>query len=349
MNRVLVTGATGYIGGHLVARLVQEGIDVRCLVRRLPTTGPLVDHQVECVVGELEDEASIRSATTSCDTVFHLAGRTSAWREADLTRTNGLGTHRVAQACANRPGDTPPTLIVISSLAAAGSSPHRRLRDERAAPRPTSAYGRSKRAGEVAAEWWAGRVPTSVIRPGIVFGPSNREVLPMFQSIAKAGFHATPGFQSRRVALIHHDDLIELMIQVAERGGRLEPPENEDARRGRRDQPPENVGYYFAAAPEAPTYPELGRMIAQALGRPRVLVLPVSDWFVWLLAVGNQTAASLMGVNTSLNLDKMREAFAGDWVCATDRAARELGFRPARDLQTRLDETATWYLDQGWL
>lgn len=391
MPRALVTGATGFIGSHLVETLRLAGYEVRCLVRSSSRLDLLSAHQVELVTSHLEDAAGLKRAVAGCDTIYHLAGRTSAVRRQDLYRTNGWGSYLLAQACAET--TTPPCLIVVSSLAAAGTAISGRHRQEADPSAPISEYGRSKRAGELAAAAWASRVPISIVRPGIVFGPRNEEMLPMFRSIARLRIHAVPGYQPRRVGLIHHTDLIDILLRVEKEGQRLTaaatcPPcsrssvarrvrlDNDDGDNLRRyivndESSHENgsqsigrygvsqvsvsphrfdgQGYYFAVAPEFPTYAELGRMIARALGTGNALILPIAEVCAWLAAAGNQYVNLARGRTDSFNLDKMREAFAGDWTGCTLRLEQELGFAPSCSLQTRLNETAEWYRANGWL
>jgi nucleoside-diphosphate-sugar epimerase len=313
-------------------------------VRPSPRVEALAQLGVELVTGDVCDCVPLRDALRGCDYVFHLAGKTSALRRQELFQTNAYGSFLIAQACARQ--TTPPRLIVVSSIAAAGTAIAGRLRREDDASRPVSDYGRSKRAGELAAAAWARRVPISVVRPAIVFGPRNREMLPMFQAIQRFGVHPVPGYSARRIGLIHIDDLLEILLRVADQGqsiasDRPSPLEDRPAGIGR--------GIYVAADPQFPTYIQLGRMIAKALGNRRILALPIAEPIVWVAAGVSQAFDRLRHQASSFNLDKMREAFAGDWTGSTERLEHEFGFRPTRTLQQRLAETAAWYQQEGWL
>ncbi len=345
MATILVTGATGFIGGHLVRTLVSQHHRVRCLVRQRSSTTALASLDVELAVADLDNPQELDRWVQDCDLVFHLAGRTSALKREDLFRTNALGSQAIAEACAKKL--TPPTLIVVSSLAAAGTGVAGRPRDISDRIRPVSEYGRSKRAGELAAIAWAHRIPLSIVRPGIVFGPANREMLPMFLSVARYHVHAVPGFTARRVALIHDDDLIEILLRVAERGKRIAPGQS------RTSTPPaqriSSDGFYFVADPQFPTYAQLGRMLNVATGRSGALVLPIAEPIAWLAAAGNQWVNRLRGQTDSFNIDKMREAFAGHWTLQVSRLHSELGFVPPLSLQERLNATANWYRQHGWI
>lgn len=345
MATILVTGATGFIGGHLVRTLVARNHRVRCLVRQHSSLSSLASLDVELAVADLDDPQGLHRWVQDCDQVFHLAGRTSALRRQDLFRTNALGSFAIAKACANKL--TPPTLIVVSSLAAAGTGVAGRPRDTTDRIRPVSEYGRSKRAGELASMAWANRIPLSIVRPGIVFGPANREMLPMFLSVARYRIHAVPGFTARRVALIHDDDLIEILLRVAERGRRVSSPTS--TTRHPRNGQLTGDGFYFVADPQFPTYAHLGRMLNVATGRSGALVLPIAEPIAWLAAAGNQWINRLRGQTDSFNVDKMREAFAGHWTLEVSRLQSELQFVPPMTLQERLTATANWYREHGWI
>jgi nucleoside-diphosphate-sugar epimerase len=299
---------------------------------------------VELVLGDVCDADLLRGALRECDWVFHLAGKTSANSRQQLYHTNAYGSFVVAQSCAAQ--TTPPRLIIVSSLAAAGTAIAGRQRRDDERSRPVSEYGRSKRAGELAAAAWAGHVPLSIVRPAIVFGPRNRDMLPMFQAIGRFQVHPVPGYTTRRVSLIHIDDVVEILWRVAGRG---ECVPAEAARRSSDRVWRNSRGIYLAAAPEFPTYAQLGRMIARALGNRRTLVLPVPEPFAWLAAGASQGLDRLRQQSGSFNLDKMREAFAGDWTAFSERTEQELDFWPQQSLQQRLSETADWYRREGWI
>src|SRR6056297_3292269 len=129
MQSALVTGSTGFIGQHLVRRLLAEGVEVRCLVRSVARGEPLRADGATLVQGDVVDEGTLRSAIGDVDTVFHLAGLTKATRTRSLWNVNEKGTRNVAATCAARP--SPPTLVYVSSLAAAGPCIEGRPRTER--------------------------------------------------------------------------------------------------------------------------------------------------------------------------------------------------------------------------
>ena len=128
MNRVFVTGASGFMGQHLVAALAARGACVRCLVRPTSRVRSLTRQGAELCLGDVTQPEVLRDGIAAADVVFHLAGLTRALHVRDLMRINAQGTWNVARACAAQA--RPPVLVVVSSLAAAGPSPPGRIRAE---------------------------------------------------------------------------------------------------------------------------------------------------------------------------------------------------------------------------
>jgi nucleoside-diphosphate-sugar epimerase len=334
---VLVTGASGFIGQHLVRRLIERGDRVSCLVRATSRIDRLRSSGAQLIAGNATDRAGIERALaeSQAGVVFHLAGLGKALRTEDFLRVNAGGVESVAAACADRVER--PVLIVVSSLAAAGPCAGDQPRVEGDSAAPVSAYGRSKLAGELAAARHAGEMEITIVRPPIVFGPGDRGVFEMFRPIARRGVHVVPGRQERRVSLIHVADLVALLLLAAGKGERLRP----DGAPGQ--------GIYFIAAREYPTYAELGQAMARALGMRRARVVHMPGPLVRLVGLCGDALGRVRQRPGWVNSDKMAEALAGSWTCSSAKARRQLGWSPAATLADRLRETAQWYRQAGWL
>ena len=339
IRKSLVTGANGFLGSNVVRALLARGDDVTCLVRPTSQVGDLQALPVRLIRGDLTDYDSLRSATRGVDQVYHCAGLISALRVEEHYRVNTKGMENIARACAAN--TTPPTLVIVSSLAAAGPGRIGHPRAETENAHPVSHYGRSKRAGELAAERYAGVVPITVIRPPIIFGPQDRNSLPLFRAVEQIGILMIPGIQRIRYSLIHAEDLAQLMLAAAERGERLSPMPLGGHAAGR--------GYYFAAGEVDPTYEEYVRWIGHSVGRRRVLAIPTASFLIWTVGGITEFAARLTGRAQFLNLDKVTEMLAGSWICSPEKAVRGLGFAVAAPLEARMHETASWYREHGWL
>lgn len=338
----LVTGANGFIGRHLAERLLADGKSVRLYVRRPETVEELRRLGAEVFVGGLDDVAAITQAVQGVETVYHLAAMTSAFSVQEMLRVNRDGAENVARACLAQPQT--PLLIQVSSIAAAGPARRGELRKETDLPEPISDYGRSKLAGEQAVAQFAADLPVTIVRPGIVYGPRNREMLPMFRAIKYAHAHFVPGWRTPPLSLIHVDDCVDLLLQAVEKGSRL------PARKGDPlGQLTSGRGVYFASAAEHPDYAELGRLIRPILHRPLAPVIPLVGPLAWMAARANERLARWRGRPDSFNLDKIREGTASSWACSAELAHRDLSFTPAFPLQDGLKSTVQWYQQQHWL
>lgn len=340
MTIAFVTGASGFIGSHLVEQLVRQGVRTRCLVRSTSSTDGLPRDHVEFVYGDICQAESLSAGIVGADVVYHLAGLTAAFKNEDLRRVNVLGTYNVARLCALQPN--PPILIAVSSISASGTARRDQVRTERDPPAPISAYGKSKRAGERIVEQFAGHVPATIVRPGIVFGPRDRYLFKTFEPIARFAVHPVPGYvQDPPLSFIHARDLVDLFIAAANHGARVVPT--------RKKAGAFDAGYYFAVTDEHPSYLELGKRIAKAVGRRRVYPLRNPEPIIWLAGLGSELISRVRGKPDIFNVDKVREAFAGSWACSSGLAQQELGWSPAASLDQRLAETADWYQRHNWL
>ncbi len=350
MTQVLVTGATGFIGTHLVRALVRQGDKVSCLIRPTSRTEQLKPYGVRLISADVTQPDGLANAVAGHDIVYHLAGCNNAIQGVEYFRVNHSGARNMAQACAEQA--SPPVMVLMSSLAAAGPAPDGRPRTEADPERPVSHYGRSKLAGERAAAEYADRVPITVLRPPIVFGQGDWQVFNIFKTVDQLGVHFVPALGRQRHSLIHAADLADAAIAAAAGAKRLAVPSERGAlTQATTPSGAESAtsGVYYVGHNEHFTYAELGHRIGGALDRTRVLVCPTPPRAIWVVAAVNEVASRVTRRPALLNIDKAREGRAGCWTCNPQRAADEFGYRVTASLDDRLRETARWYHEQGWL
>lgn len=324
-----VTGGTGFVGSHLVERLLADGAEVRALVRSDPKWLDGLD--VTLVRGDLSDGAALRTGLDGVDAVYHVAGMTRARTQAALDRANVDGTRALLAAVQDAAPDA--RLLVTSSLEAMG--PNGTDAEGRAvptteadAPRPISMYGCSKAAMEAAVWSDRGDVWTTIVRPPAVYGPREADIFAMIQGASRGVFPIVGDGTAPRLSLVHVRDLVDGMVRALQT----------DAADGET---------YFLGSTRGYSWSEVRAAIEAALGR-RTLRLPVPTALMGAAGAVSEGVGRLVGTLPPLTRDKA-EAARHAWICATDKAERELGYQPAVGLAEGMAETVAWYRAAGWL
>jgi nucleoside-diphosphate-sugar epimerase len=326
--RTLVTGATGFVGSHLAAALVARGDEVAGLARRPEQAAFLSSLGARAAPGSLEDGPSLKAALRGVDLVYHLAGLTAAGSDAEFLEVNEGGTRRLIAAARA----TVPNLrrfVHVSSLAAVGPTGYGDRLTEETTCRPVTAYGRSKLAGEIVVRGATG-LPWTVVRPAVVYGPRDRELLRLFR-IARWGFAPVFGMGRQELSLAYVTDLVEGIARAG-----LEP-----AALGQT---------YHLAHPDIVRSRDLAREIGRAVrhGRPPLIVpVPAALAAPIVRLIGRAAAAT--GRRTVVSEDKLAEFLAPAFGTSVEKAERELGWRPPHDHRSGIAETAAWYRAEGLL
>jgi 2-alkyl-3-oxoalkanoate reductase len=291
---VALTGATGFIGRTLARRLQAAGLRVRALVRPTSAAAPL-PAGVERVLGSLQDAESLGRLVRGARAVVHCAGAVRGASAGDFDPVNVEGVARLA--CATMAEPASPAIVHLSSLAAR----HPQL----------SAYAASKRAGEqalCAASAW------TVLRPPAVYGPGDRELLPLLRWMAR-GIAPMVGPRRGRFSLIYVDDLAEAVTRLVLMGA---------------------TGRVFELDDGQPSGYAMDDVVAAAeryRGRAIVRVsVPASllGGLAWLNVLG----ARIRGGAPMLTPGKVREILHPEWTCDNTALADATGWRP----RIRLDE-----------
>lgn len=332
-----VTGATGFIGTRLTKKLIDNGVKVTCLVRPQSNIEPLKRLGCQLVYGDLRDESLSLPGIEQCDTLFHAAAMKNAANPKEMLSINPRATRNLFEAVLVAPSR--PKVIHISSLAACGPSAKNQPAVEKDTPAPVSFYGRSKLETERVAISYADRTPVSIVRPPIVMGQGDSNTLRMFKLIQKYNCHLIPGLTDRQYSLIHVDDLVNALICVAEQGQPIAIPEA---------NAPAGTGIYFAST-EQLSYAQLGQKIAVATGRTKTRCLYIARPIFWSVGAVNSLLARVTNRARFLNLDKYREAAAGEWTCSPAKLLAETDFESPEPFENRLKETVQWYQESGWL
>lgn len=326
IETVLVTGATGFVGSHVVEVAGSQPFRLRALVRKEADAVRLRSQGVEVVRGSLEDPAALREAASGADTVLHLAAVTKARSFTDYDRANSAGTQALIEAVlAGSP--QPRRMVYLSSLAAVGPSADDRPVTRHTPPRPLTAYGRTKLAGEQACAAAGEVLEVAILRAPAVYGPRDRDVFEFFR-MAKRGLVVLPGGAPRKLQMIHAADLARALVLSATAEG--------------------TRGVYHIAEARSYEMDEMARMVGSAVGR-RIRVIRLPGAVIAAAASASEVLAGSIGRSTIFNRDKAREILAPAWLCETDMARLDFGFEAHIPLQAGLNETAMWYFENQWL
>jgi len=314
MPTALVTGASGFVGSHLVDRLLEKGYRVSAALRKASKVRWLEGKPVERV--EVDFTGDLR--LPSCDILFHVAGVIRADTYEEYLAGNRDAARRAIE------GARAGRFVHVSTLAVAG--PGEKV-DEATACEPISLYGRSKWEGEQEVWKRRDRVPVTVIRPPVVYGPRDFGLRDLYRTIAKG---LRPEIGGRKtISLVHVSDLVDGMIRAAEA--------------------PEGANEVFYLANREPWAVDgLMDVIQGAIGRS-ALKVPIPDRVVRFLGAVVEDGARLAGKRSMFGRDKALEMTQKAWVCTAEKAGRLLGWQARVPLEAGMKETVAWYRGEGLL
>ena len=326
-GRVLVTGATGFIGSHLVEALLKEGFEVGCLVRDPGRLGWIRDLGVSLLEGDCCRPETLAGAVRGVSAVFHVAGLTKARSTKEYYLVNHVGTRNIVEACARHNRDI-GKFVLVSSLAAEGPSPDGMPEGGTREPRPVSDYGMSTLLAEREVMRFRGLFPVVVVRPSAVYGPRDRDMYELFRWASRGIMIEMTG-PERFITPCYIDDLVSMLMGVMREG-----------------VPSGSV--YCAAEGRAYSWAEFRRCLLDA-GKVSARTLRVPYGIAYLIGILSELRAWLTGTAALTNRQKIREAAQRYWLCDVSKAERELGFRVEYPLMRGLQRTWEWYRAQGWV
>jgi nucleoside-diphosphate-sugar epimerase len=321
--QAFVTGASGFLGSHLVRRLTAGGWKVRALDLAAPLSSA---PGIEVVLGDVRDPGPWKKGLSGTDVLFHLAAALGASRlsgEAFL-EINAGGTESVLGA-AREAGVR--KMVSVSSAGVIGAVEPGGVADEDTPPNPQNAYDRSKLEAErIALEFARRGTEVVVVRPGWAYGPGDRRSFKVIKAVHDRRFALVAPDRGRQTP-VFIDDLVEGFLLAAEKGRRGE--------------------IYHLTGGEVLTVRRMAALIAEACGIPapklRLPVLP-ARLAAWVL----EKAFAPFGREAPLNRSRLA-FFLDPKALSNAKARRELGFRPEVDFRTGMARAVAWYREQGWL
>jgi len=326
-ERVLITGASGFIGYHLIDEAIKNNLDVYAAIRKSSNIDHLKDFNIKYTYPDFTEVSALKKELkeNKYDYIIHAAGATRARSQMEYDCINAGYTQNLAQAVLES-GIKLKKLVLIGSLAGVG--PLNNLAGiitEGTVPSPITAYGKSKLLAEEHLKAFA-TLNYNILRPTGVYGPRDRDIFIFFKQVAR-GIEPYIGNIEQKFSFLYVTDLAKAAIRALFAANQKTYLLSDGNFYGRYD---------------------LGAYIKEALSLKTIKFhLPVK--FVKLIAKASEKYSSLSNKASVLNVEKINELMAVNWFCSIESARADLGFYPEYNLKAGVTETLKWYKANNWL
>jgi nucleoside-diphosphate-sugar epimerase len=326
-ERVLVTGASGFLGYHIIQSAIENGLEVYAAIRKNSNIEHLKNLPIHYVYLNYDDEEEIKNqlAKDKIAYIIHAAGVTKAIRQEIYDHINCTYTINIARAAQKTDGHV-RKMVFISSLAAVGPlEDHHSKILEVTTPNPVTAYGRSKLLAEKKlAEI---KLPVTILRPTAIYGPRDRDIFIMLKTLNQ-GLDPYIGNFVQQLSFVHAKDVADVAVKCLFIN---------DA-----------VGIYNITDGNCYDRYQLSDITKVILKKKALrfhLPMPVVKSIAYFL----ETTNGWLKKPSVLNREKLNELAAKNWICDISKAKNELAFAPKFDLQSGLEDSIKWYTTNKWL
>ena len=330
--KILVTGASGFIGSFIVEEALRQGFDTWAAVRKSSSKAYLQDERINFIELNLSSKEQLVSQLRDkdFDYVVHAAGVTKCLNKADFRRINTEGTKNLVDALLEV-GMPLKRFVFISSLSIFGAikeqQPYDEIR-ETDTPQPNTAYGKSKLEAEQYLATLGARLPYIILRPTGVYGPREKDYFIMAKSIQQHSDFAV-GYKRQDITFVYVQDVVQAVFLALTRG--------------------ENGRKFFLSDGQVYQSTTFSDLIHDELGRPWWIRITAPVWVLRVITFFGEYVGRQTGKVTALNNDKFNILKQRNWRCDIQPAIDELGFQPHYDLKQGVKETIKWYKDNKWL
>lgn len=330
--KILVTGASGFIGSFIVEEALNRGFEVWAGVRKTSSRRYLQDSRINFLELDFSSHDTLRQQLEGheFDYIVHAAGVTKCLHKEDFFRVNTEGTRNLLLAL--RELRMPlKRFVYMSSLSVFGAvreqQPYTEI-EESDTPHPNTAYGKSKLEAEKILDEQGQGFPYIILRPTGVYGPREKDYYLMAKSI-KNHMDFSVGFSRQDITFIFVKDVVQAVFLALDHG-----------RNGRK---------YFLSDGDVYQSSTFSDLLHEAMGHPWWIRIRAPFWLLRLITFFGEWSGKLTGKMSVLNNDKYNILKQRNWRCDIEPAADELGFRPEYKLREGVDITVKWYKDNGWL
>ena len=330
--KILITGASGFIGSFIVEEAVNRGFDTWAAVRKSSSKAYLQDERINFIELNLSSKSQLveQLRNHNFDYVVHAAGVTKCLNKQDFARINTEGTKNLIDALLEV-GMPLKRFVFISSLSIFGAikeqQPYQEIM-ETDTPQPNTAYGKSKLAAEQYLEQMASRVPYIILRPTGVYGPREKDYFMMAKTIKQHSDFAV-GYKRQDITFVYVRDVVQAVFLALYKG--------------------KNSRKFFLSDGKVYQSETFSNLIHEELGRPWWIRIKAPIWVLRVITFFGEYAGRITGKITALNNDKFNILRQRNWRCDIQPAIKELGYKPEYDLERGVKETIKWYKDNQWL
>lgn len=325
-ERVLITGASGFLGFHILEAAIAQNLDVFAAVRR----GSKVEHfshlPVKLIYLDYSNMANLKNEMTTLqfDYIIHAAGLTKARNEAEYHLVNTEYAHNLGLAAkAGHP--KLKKFVLISSLAAIGPLRDSSvLIDENTLPNPVTWYGKSKMSAEK--KLLELGLPLVILRPTAIYGPRDKDIFILFKTINK-GLEIYLGKQPQLLSFIHAKDVAQVSIASLFT---------------------KNEGCYNLSDGCSYSRYDFASILKKYMRR-KTLKIYLARNMVKTIAFISEHFQGMLSRASVLNREKLNELLAPNWCCKIEKAKKDLGFMPRYNLEKGIEESLAWYKENKWL
>ena len=334
--KILITGASGFIGGFLVEEALRRGYETWAGVRASSSKAHLQDKRIRFIDLKYNDSEALTQQLAAFaqehgawDFVIHNAGLTKTLDKRNFFRVNAENTHRFVEALAAA-NCKPRKFLLMSSLSSYGQGDEQTFRpiSLNDPQQPNTAYGQSKLAAENYLRNQS-HFPYIILRPTGVYGPGEKDYFMEVKSV-KSGFDFAVGSEPQRITFIYVKDLATAAFLALEK----EEIKNR---------------HYFVADGDVHTDESYARLIQEILGKKHVLHARIPLGLVHVACLCSEYIGKLLKKSMTLNSDKYIILKQRNWICDVKPLHDDLGFVPAYPLRKGLEESIAWYKKEGWL
>lgn len=329
MKNILITGATGFIGGFLVDEALAREYKVFATVRKSSNLQYLQDPRINKIAFDFTDPEAISEVIVNnkISVIINNAGLTRSKDQSALDKVNATYLDNLCQGI--KKSNTDPFLLHISSLAALGPAEYTKegIVDNGTNPHPVTMYGKSKLKGENILRGKYQQLRHSIMRPTAVYGPREKDLFTVFKTI-KSGIEPHIGSGNQELTFIYVKDLVSMMMNAAD----LQQDKAE----------------YLAGDGHIYSGKILNKEIRSSLNKS-TLKFGIPLTVVTALGYVSEYAGKLTGTYPTLNIDKLNEIKAQSWRIDAKSTHEALGYEPKYKLAEGIKETTAWYLNNKWL